>query len=97
MKDEKNMAGSFGWSDGIDAQGLQQRCLGMQKGLITTIKHCIILFWISQGNRAAGRKQYLKFGVGVLDIFIPILNHKCISCLLPPTMHQLSYVPFKAA
>lgn len=61
MKDE-NMAGSFGCSDGIGAEGLQQQCLEMQKGLITTIKHCIIQFWISQGNRATGKKQYLKFG-----------------------------------
>lgn len=62
MKDEKNVASLFGWSDGIDVQGLQQQCLEIQKGLKRTIKHCIIQFWTSQGNRAERKKQYLKFG-----------------------------------
>lgn len=35
--------------------------------------------------------------LGLERIFIPTLIGKCISCLLPSTMHQLSYVPFKAA
>lgn len=57
---------------------------------------CIIQFLVSQGNRAERKKKIPEIW-GVLDIFTPILKRKCISCLLPSTMHQLSYVPFKAA